>query len=94
MYEEYNLELTEITSKLQQVPKKVRTDSFEDELNTTLFNINLNNGLIEGEFLKILTYTEDIEALLTTSNYQIDYNLRMVFQYNLCYTYIGNSDYK
>jgi len=94
MYDEYSLELAYITDKIKQVPKEVRTDSFEDELNTTLFNINLNNDLIEGMFSKILTYTGAIEKLLTTSNYQIDCNLRMVFQYNLCYTYIGSSNYK
>lgn len=94
MYDEYNLELEHILDKIKQVPKEVRTNSFEDELNTTLFNINLNNDLTEGVFSKILTYTNDIEKLLTTSNYQIDSNLRMVFQYNLCYVYIGNNDYK
>jgi len=94
MYKEYDLELSYITDKIKQVPKEVRTDSFEDELNITLFNINLNNDLTAGLFSKILSYSEDVELFLATSKYQIDSNLRMVFQYNLCYAYIGNNDYK
>ena len=94
MYKEYDLELSYITDKIKEVPKEVRTDSFEDELNITLFNINLNNDLTAGLFSKILTYSEDVELLLATSKYQIDSNLKIVFQYNLCYVYIGNNDYK
>lgn len=94
MYEEYTIELAYMLDKIKQVPKEVRTNSFEDELNTTLFNLNLNNDLTEGNFSEIQEYIEEIEVLLTTTTYQIDCNLRMVFQYNLCYAYIGSGNYK
>jgi len=94
MNDEYNAELVYILDKIKQVPKEVRTSSFEDELNTTLFNINLDNDLTEGKFSKIVTYTANVENLLTATNFQIDSNLTLVFQYNLCYAYIGSGNYK
>ena len=64
MHDEYNDELVDILDKIKHTPKEVRTSSFEDELNTTLLNINMHRDLSEGNFNKILTYIKEVESLV------------------------------
>lgn len=94
MFDEFDKELEHIMTVINKTPASKRSDTFEAELNTTLYNIRFHRDLDEGNFARIAEYIDELEAHFSNAVHQIDTNLKMALFFNLSYAYLGNGEYK
>ena len=94
MVKKFDIELEGIMKTINEIPQQKRNSSFQDELDHTLNNININRDMDQGNYSKILTYLDDLEQRYTEPSLQIDTNLRMVFYFNFTYAHLATRNYK
>ena len=94
MFKEFDEELVHIMDVINAMPKAKLNSSFLEELDHTLYNININRDLDEGNYSKISGYLSRLETIYKNPELNIDTNLRMVFYFNFAYSQLATGNYK